>query len=240
MNVSHPTPEANHGDHPPPTDEGRLNLAVHSLPSDQALVNRQSQLGARLKLLLLLLVCCAPVVASYITYYFVRPEGRHNFGDLIDPQQPLPSVMAKNQQGANVALSALRGQWLLITVSKGPCTKVCQDNLYYQRQLRELMGKNKDRVDKVTLLLDDTPLDPQLQPALKDVTLLRADANAISAWLTPQPNHALDDHLYVVDPLGNWMMRFPPITDRSIAAKAKRDLERLMRASSFWDQAGRN
>jgi hypothetical protein len=45
--------------------------------------------------------------------------------------------------------------------------------------------------------------------------------------------------LYLVDPLGNWMMRFPAGRDRAGAAKAKRDLERLLRASSSWDRAGR-
>lgn len=47
------------------------------------------------------------------------------------------------------------------------------------------------------------------------------------------------DHLYVVDPMGNWMMRFPAAMDTAGAAKAKRDLERLLRASSSWDEAGR-
>ena len=55
----------------------------------------------------------------------------------------------------------------------------------------------------------------------------------------PAPGRALQDHLYVVDPQGNWMMRFPPGLDAAAAAKAKRDLERLMRASASWDEAGR-
>ncbi len=39
--------------------------------------------------------------------------------------------------------------------------------------------------------------------------------------------------------MGNWMMRFPPGMDAAQAAKAKRDIERLMRASNSWDEAGR-
>ena len=52
------------------------------------------------------------------------------------------------------------------------------------------------------------------------------------AWLGQQ----IEDHLYVVDPLGNWMMRFPADLDPK---QAKRDLDRLLRASAFWDKAGR-
>ena len=47
------------------------------------------------------------------------------------------------------------------------------------------------------------------------------------------------DHLYVVDPMGNFMMRFPANMDVEGASKAKRDLNRLLKASSSWDQAGR-
>jgi len=39
--------------------------------------------------------------------------------------------------------------------------------------------------------------------------------------------------------MGHWMMRFPAGLDKAGAGRAKRDLERLMRASASWDQAGR-
>ena len=51
--------------------------------------------------------------------------------------------------------------------------------------------------------------------------------------------HAIEEHLYLVDPHGNWMMRFPANLELTGAGKAKRDLERLMRASSSWDEPGR-
>jgi len=67
-------------------------------------------------------------------------------------------------------------------------------------------------------------------------TVLRAGANALSAWLQPAPGHTLVQHLYIVDPMGNWMMRVPADPE---PAKLKRDLERLMRASASWDEPGR-
>ena len=67
-------------------------------------------------------------------------------------------------------------------------------------------------------------------------TVLRTDAGALSEWLQPAAGHALAQHLYLVDPMGNWMMRVP--TDPQ-PAKLKRDIERLLRASASWDQAGR-
>jgi len=46
----------------------------------------------------------------------------------------------------------------------------------------------------------------------------------------------LEQHLYLVDPMGEWMMRMPADPD---PARVKRDLERLLRAASSWDQPGR-
>ena len=62
----------------------------------------------------------------------------------------------------------------------------------------------------------------------------------VQQWLAPAAGHQLQEHLYLVDPLGNWMMRFPAGMDASAAARAKRDLERLLRASASWDTAGRD
>ena len=58
----------------------------------------------------------------------------------------------------------------------------------------------------------------------------------LAAWLQPDAGHALEEHLYVVDPMGEWMMRVPAQPD---PAKVKRDLERLLRVSAGWDRAGR-
>ncbi|TFZ01108.1 SCO family protein [Ramlibacter rhizophilus] len=218
-----------------------LDLTVHSLPSPQAAADtdaRRTRAG-RWKMLAVLLVCAAPVVASYFTYYVVRPEGRRNFGELIEPQRPLPAWSATTLAGQPVPLPSLRGQWLLVTVAGGACDARCENNLYLQRQLRESLGKNMDRLDRVWLVNDQADVPSSLQPALAQATVLRADPQALAAWLQPAPGRDLSSHLYVVDPMGHWMMRFPADLDRAGAAKAKRDLERLMRASASWDQAGR-
>ena len=126
-----------------------------------------------------------------------------------------------------------------MSVGGGACDATCQQHLYLQRQLRESVGKEKDRVDWIWLVTDAAPLPADISPALQQATVLRVDGPALAQWLEPAPGHALSEHLYVVDPMGNWMMRFPALMDASGAGKAKRDLERLLRASSSWDDAGR-
>ncbi|MEO7938207.1 MAG: hypothetical protein ABIR55_06255, partial [Burkholderiaceae bacterium] len=82
-------------------------------------------------------------------------------------------------------------------------------------------------------------IDAALLPALKGAVVLRVPPAELANWLAPQQGHDLAEHLYLVDPIGNWMMRFPAALDLKGAAKAKRDIERVLRASASWDEAGR-
>lgn len=217
-----------------------LGLTVHSLPSlGDAAVDDGRTWSGRWKMLAVLAVCAAPVIASYVTYYFVRPEARRVFGELVEPQRPLPDLAAVGLGGETTNLRMLKGQWLLVSVAGGACDELCQRHLYLQRQLRESLGKEKDRLDRVWLVNDNSPVAQQLRPALRDATVLRVDAQALAQWLSPAVGHALPEHLYLVDPLGNWMMRFPAALDMAGAARAKRDVERVLRASASWDTAGR-
>jgi hypothetical protein len=235
-----------------------LGLTVHSLPVPQDVLAGDAQRTARgrLRMLAVLLVCAAPVIASYLTYYVIRPEGRRSHGELIEPQRPLPAVMATSLDGRPVPLPSLKGQWLLVSVAGGACDAACEQHLYIQRQLREGLGKDKERVDWVWLVSDGEPVREALRPAIAPATVLRVDAGELARWLAPAPGHRLPDHLYLVDPMGTWMMRFPAMkagepgavrpgsglptgVDTAAAAKTKRDIERVLRASASWDLPGR-
>lgn len=218
-----------------------LGLTVHSLPAPQEAVAadaRRTRHG-RWKMLVVMLVCAAPVVASYFTYYVVRPDGRRNYGALIDPQRPMPALAARDLAGKPVDTATLKDQWLLVSVASGACDAACERHLYLQRQLREGLGRDKDRLDWVWLVADDVPVREALRPALHDATVLQVDGAQLAQWLAPEAGHQLAEHLYVVDPMGNWMMRFPANQDASTAPKVRKDLERLMRGSGGWDKAGR-
>ncbi len=224
-----------------PTPDHPLGLTVHSLPApEQSMADDAARVvQGRWRLVLLMLVCAAPVIASYFTYYVVRPDARRNFGELIQPQRPVPELAATALDGQALVLSTLKGQWLLVSVGSGACGPACEQQLYLQRQLRESLGKEKERVDRVWLVTDAQALPTTLQEGLKGATVLRVAPAQLAQWLEPAPGHTLAEHLYVVDPMGNWMMRLPAQLDLASAAKAKRDLERLLRASASWDPAGR-
>ncbi|MDQ3059536.1 MAG: hypothetical protein M3R45_08405 [Pseudomonadota bacterium] len=223
-----------------PAQDQPLGLTIHALPSlDPPHTKAPDTQAGRWKMLAVLLVCASPVIASYFTYYVVRPEGRRNFGELIEPQRPLPALATRTLDGQAGQLTALKDQWLLLSVAGGGCDARCEQNLYFQRQLRESLGREKQRLERVWLVSDEAPVREALRPALASATVLRVPLAELAQWLAPAAGQSLQDHLYLVDPLGNLMMRFPADMDVASAARAKRDLDRLLRASSSWDKEGR-
>ena len=108
-----------------------------------------------------------------------------------------------------------------------------------QRQILTGLGKERARTEWVWLISDQAQVPSDILPGLKEATVLRMDAAALSQWLQAAPNERLEDHLFLVDPHGQWMMRFPPKLTTEGALKTKRDMERLLRASAAWDEAGR-
>lgn len=69
--------------------------------------------------------------------------------------------------------------------------------------------------------------------------MLRVASAQLQAWFAAPAGQSLKDFIFVVDPMGNTMMRFPISLDSAAAAKAKRDMEHLLRASVAWDSPGR-
>ncbi len=206
-------------------------------------------------MLAVLLVCAAPVVASYLAYFVVRPQGRTNYSDLIQPAHPVPSHLPiVDLKGNVVAPQSLIGQWLLVVVSGGACDAACEKQLWLQRQLHQTLGAESDRVDKIWIIDDAAAPRPQTLRAIgvpdadgaasaggavasvTSPTVLRVARPALSAWLEPAAGHQLEDHIFIVDPRGDWMMRAPADPE---PARLKRDVEKLLRASAGWDQPGR-
>ncbi len=217
-----------------------MSLTVHNVAPpvlDEA--SRRTAAG-RLKMFLVLAICAAPVVASYLTYYVIRPQGRTNYGELILPQRPLPDDLPlADLQGRSIGAASLRGQWLLVVVAGGACNAACEKHLWLQRQLRETLGREKDRIEKVWLIDDGVAPRADVLNAVRtntEMTVLQVPRKALAEWLRPAPGQVLEDHFYIVDPLGNWMMRSPV---DPVPARLKGDVEKLLRASAGWDKPGR-
>ena len=189
----------------------------------------QARKAGRWKLLALFAVCAAPLIASYFAYYVAKPQGRTNYGDLIDPRaHPMPALGASTLDGKPAALEALKGKWIMLQVGDAECTASCQKQLRDMRQLRLAQGKDMDRIERVWLVTDDAPLETLLMREYDGTHMLRVRPEALKAWLPAEPGATAADHIYMIDPLGNLMMRFPKQAD---PGRIKKDIARLLKAS---------
>jgi hypothetical protein len=182
--------------------------------------------GRRLtSLWLLVALVLTPVVASYLFFYFAPPAQTVNYGALIGPH-PLPEVTLELVDGTPFPLSRLKGKWVLAMIGSGHCDAHCEEQLLYMRQLRLTQGKEMHRVERAWLITDGAaPPAGRLTP-FEGTWLIRAGGSPLLD-LFPAPGMPAD-HLYVIDPLGNLMMRFPRDPDPSRMIK---DLTRLLKVS---------
>lgn len=183
-------------------------------------------------LYLLILVCVAPVVASYTVYYLAPPSGRTNYGELVEPQRPLPALTLAKLDGSPVPAASLRGSWLMVQVDGGACDAACEKKLWQMRQVRLTTGKDADRVQRVWLIVDEAPLTTAVIREYDGTLLLRARSDEVAAFLPlpGEPAAKLADHIWLIDPLGNLMMRWPRDADPN---RMKKDLTKLLKASKI-------
>lgn len=189
------------------------------------------RLRARWKLFLIMAICAAPMIASYLTYYVIKPQSRTNYGALIDPSQyPLPQLKSHTLDGAASGLADYKGKWIILQVAGGDCDDACKARLFAMRQLRLMQGKEMERIERVWLITDEQPLDTMVMREFDGTDMLRVDANVLHAWLPTDPGTTAADHIYLIDPLGNLMMRFPKNGD---PGKMQKDIAKLLLASSI-------
>lgn len=207
----------------------------------QATNPKQQQRG-RWKLLMVLAVCAAPMIFSYLTYYVIKPQGgATNFGTLIDPRaHPIPALQATTLDAQPASLEAFKGKWIMLKTGPAACDKTCMDQMFAIRQVRSMTGKEMERIERVWLITDAQPLETMLIRELDGVHMLRAPAGLVARWLPVEAGAKLDDSIFLIDPLGNLMMRFPPVPATATEAekvqhyaRIKKDIAKLLKASAI-------
>ena len=183
-------------------------------------------MGPRAKLLGLAALFALPIAASIVAYNVVEPANTSNFGELLLPPSTITSQPLERQGGGEFRFAGLAGRWVLVASDSGACPAACRDKLATLRQVRLALGRNAARVERVFVVDDLQALDPALA----------AEFAGTHAVRTPRglaiPAGAANDraHVYLVDPRGNVMMRWPAGADRK---RMLGDLQRLLKASQI-------
>ena len=177
--------------------------------------------GGKRTLLLIAAVTLAPVIASYAAYYLFPRAPAVNYGTLL-PTAPIEGIEGTRPDGSPFRLEDLRGRWVLLALGRGDCGAPCERKLYATRQARTMQGREQERVVRAWLVVDDGEPTAALLAQHPGLVVVRV-AEAVPARF---PGGA--DALYLLDPLGNLVLRYPD--DPDIKGLAK-DLTRLLKAS---------
>lgn len=179
----------------------------------------------RLKLLGIAAIAVAPVLGSYLLYWFWAPDRFTNYGTLIEAK-PLPKVELAALDGQAFTFEQLKGRWIFVTTDSGVCDAACEHKLWKMRQVRQAQGKELGRIERVFLLEDGAAPNVHLQDGYKGTWFVRARAGHLPAMLPA--TQSARKHIYLVDPLGNLMLRFPEDADPKLMIK---DMTRLLKYS---------
>lgn len=165
--------------------------------------------ASRWPLLALIALSVAPIAASYFAYYVVKPGGAHTTGDLLAIRL-LPNLPARAANGQAVDLRSLRGKWVLLSVADAQCDSRCGNNLFTLQQVRIAQGREMGRIERLLLVRDGLP--QRLPDAASGVQVWH-DRGGLAARL-PVPLQAdASRFLYVIDPLGNQVLRYRDDTE---------------------------
>jgi cytochrome oxidase Cu insertion factor (SCO1/SenC/PrrC family) len=180
----------------------------------------------RLKLLAIMAFFAAPIVASWLAFHFLRPEATANYGALITPPVPITTAPFLRAGGGTFRFEELRGKWVLIASDSGSCPDTCVVKLTLMRQVRLMLGRNASRVTRVFVADDTRAMAPEALTPFEGTVAITPQPGTVQS-LSPVNDRA---HIYVTDPLGNVMMRFPVDAE---PRRMLRDLERLLKASQI-------
>jgi hypothetical protein len=170
----------------------------------------------RQQMLIVLAIFLAPVVLGTLAYFLgIHPSGTTNYGQLVVPPRPMPALNLAAADGNPAAAAVFRGKWSLVQIGAAQCDELCRRQLVLSRQLRIALGKDASRVQRIYIVPDASALAQArtLLAGEQPDLLLLADAGASGGRAGEFFQPAETGALCLVDPLGNWMMRYPPQPD---------------------------
>lgn len=181
---------------------------------------------SRLKLILMMLAILSPIVISSILHRSnFRPDHTVNYGELLEVK-PLQGEATNLTDNTIFRIRQLKGTWNLLVIDSGKCEEYCQEKLYTIRQVRLAQHVDKDNIQRVWLINDGIKPDQETIDKFEGTRLVSANGKDLLKEF-PSENKQ-EDHIYVVDPMGNLMMRYPKNAD---PRKMVGDLKRLLKLS---------
>jgi hypothetical protein len=202
----------------------------------------QKKHRSKTPLIIILLMSLAPLVAALIVYFIpeLRPEGSAAYGELVQPQRPMPNAKdlpLTTLDGKPFDLGSLKGKWIMMAADGAACPEACARKLYIIRNTHASQGKHVERLARVWFITDDAPVPEKVLEAYKGAVMVRVNPVVLQQFLlggaagsvTPeQARQGLSTPIWVIDPLGNLMLQYPAVADPEMFRK---DIRKLIKSS---------
>ncbi len=169
-------------------------------------------------LLLMAAIFIGPMLLAYVLVNNMHNMGdfeTKNHGELFSPARPLQDVALAKTNGQEFKLSELRGKWVMIYIGTSTCDQVCKDNLYKMRQSRLAQGGELKRIKRLYISIDGKPKSSLLSvlPEHEGLQVVFGSEPQVEQILhqfdmTRQVVTNETIGMFIVDPLGNLVMRY--------------------------------
>lgn len=200
------------------------------------MASETSKPRSKTPLVIIFLLSLAPVLAAVLVYFNPdwRPDGSNNYGQLVEPQRPMPAVselQLTTLDGKPFDLKSLKGKWLLAAADGGACPDACARKLFILRNSHASQGKNVERLARIWFITDDAPVPEKVLEAYKGTTMVRVNPEQLQKFLTTMgvqaatPSLALAEPMWIIDPNGNLIMQYPAHAEPD---KVRKDISKLV------------
>jgi cytochrome oxidase Cu insertion factor (SCO1/SenC/PrrC family) len=151
-----------------------------------------------------------PLAVAFWMYYATdwRPARTVNHGELIAPVRSLPAARLPAVIPDSAPAQLFHRKWSLVYVGDGRCEDACRQALYVMRQTRLSLNSEMDRVDRVFLVTSQCCAREFLAHEHPGLLVLDATGPSANSLLGVFPVNEREQSLFVIDPLGNLMMRY--------------------------------
>lgn len=177
--------------------------------------------SGRWQLVFLLALVIGPMLLATAMFYgrFWIPENRSYHGELIGGRQSLAEL--------GVPFSAGKG-WQLLVSSPQECADACQQLIYLARQIHIGLGREASRANHALAMASPLPAELNERLHREYPQLLRYPLDT-ELYERAAPDHPAAQ-LWIVDPLGNLVLRYPADAN---GKQILNDLRHLLKLSNI-------
>lgn len=173
----------------------------------------------------------APAVLAYFMYFFGDVRSFSNHGEILNPVVDIATLKLTDDKNVLIPEDQLRYKWRMISFVDASCDDACKQRLHDVRQIHKSLAKDQHRVIRMIVHLEPATdeLNALISSEYPNALIVFGDEKTISSALGDIAR-IRENETYIMDPIGNVMMRFTQDQPNRLFLK---DLRKLLKVSQI-------